>query len=829
MDHLPVPIDGHHVGVSFFAIRRVYQPGEFFSFPKEYMEAHDLASLDDMIHEGFANAKDDWFPGRLNQLLQSWLFFALLAQVLGVPVDSKDFDNEHQNQLTTSSLSAVLHKWADRWKKSAEQSDPAGISNQKNTYVQASMALDFARRFCWKHLAYRPHEEDDYGREVSPRQLQHPHDRLDAAMILSIASIGEILQDELWARLPPRQKDRVQFWKQPEDEERNWGYSHWCRTRMQQDGWSPSEIRRIEGTMPHVNVIYYACSISRGSNEHQKASCRKPQCELCHGGEMESLAALHVTSCTSQHCGQPVPVGEPELERIIDQGMVPLVQWTNGGRLICKGHNLDGDSTIPYGAISHSWADKILSCGKDFGGQNDRTMLRCQLQRLRKDFTAIFDKIDEDEQDKLKNRKTDLAKFQPWRVKQKDEEPWFWVDVLCVPRSWDHKAKLLNRLHSIYKKATAVLIWDRDLMEHTVPSGDNCIEMTVRLNTGQWSRRLWTLPEAVLAKNLFVAFKNGNLSLEDMEKACDSAKANLRDDNHFVWKAGIPFTSTISEIRSQLHNQEPGDPTESALEPGLPVQRAWKAVQFREATHHNDQTIVLASVLGLDVSGFLTSGSSASQRMIGFLNALDEAPRLGIPSGLIFLPDPKLSEKSYGWAPETWMSKQLYTYPLFRPSNKMGYMMPHGLHVEFPGLILHCPTPVLDGKDFWMPVSQTLHKWYKIELDAAGTHMDRLKDGLSPSDEHCIILNASKTRERWEAGLFVRRNGLLACGAVWRVQIVCRVWVRLETRASKLQKLRTEFYENAEEQYFAERVDSQRWCIEESLGKYAKFPGSSQQ
>lgn len=70
----------------------------------------------------------------------------------------------------------------------------------------------------------------------------------------------------------------------------------------------------------------------------------------------------------------------------------------------------------------------------------------------------------------------------------------------------------------------------------------------------------------------------------------------------------------------------------------------------------NDQTIVLASVLGLDVTRFVSiytfaknqkDESVATRRMVEFLNALDETPGLGIPSGLIFLPHPKLSRDSY--------------------------------------------------------------------------------------------------------------------------------------------------------------------------------------
>lgn len=136
--------------------------------------------------------------------------------------------------------------------------------------------------------------------------------------------------------------------------------------------------------------------------------------------------------------------------------------------------------------------------------------------------------------------------------------------------------------------------------------------------------------------------------------------------------------------------------------------------------------------------------------------------------------------------------------------------MPHGLHVEFSGLILHCPTPVINKKDFWIPVSQSLHEWYKIKIDQARTSIDALRNYLKPSDEHCIILNAEKTRERWEAGLFVKQKGKLAGGEVRRVQTICRVWVCLETRISKLQILKTEWQKDLFPQYFGEKVDSQR-------------------
>ncbi|KAI1852808.1 hypothetical protein JX266_002349 [Neoarthrinium moseri] len=798
MDHLPAPTDWQHPAVPFYAQRRIYKPEDFFAIPK----SEGYHSLEDLIYRGL-DTKKHTARSQVNQFIQSWLFFALLARVLGTPIHFKSLVIEGPNpRLTTKGLAGLVSEWAERWKQTTNRTDAESVSALKNDYVQASMALEFARRFCWKHIANRPFEDDDYNANTGPWRgnfdRKHGngnlHGMFDKAVTLSIASVGEILQEELWARLPPRQKDRVEFWKQPEDEERNWGYSLWCREQMQKHGWCKPEIRRLEGIMFHVNNIYYACSMGQRETEHTVRCCTDWVCNV-DSAKTLPLQELHFHK--QAYCESPAQtVDEGELVAIIGNGHIPLVRWTNHGKLVCKGFDLDIESPLQFGAVSHSWSENILNCGEDSAGRNNRCMIQCQLGRLRDTFANILS------------------------LNPGDGEPWFWVDVLCLPRDWDRKVTLLNKLNTIYRKATAVLIWDRNLLKRDKPAKEDYIEMNVRLDTGHWSRRLWTVPEAVLGKHLYVAFKKGYLELDKVNSASKAAMLDVRHPHHFVWKSGRPLDPSIRHIRSHIH--------ERGKE--FPVQRAWQALQFREATVKEDETIVLASILGLNVCRFLniktptevytgtaapTIESVASARMIEFLKAVDETPGLGIPSGLVFLPRPKLETQQYGWAPKTWMQRQLHTYPLFRPLKKTGYMMPYGLHVEFPGLILHCPNPVIKKKIFWIPVSQTLHKWFKVWIDDAGSNVEELKKRLQPSDEHCIILNAEKTRERWEVGLFVKRKGTLACGDVWRVETICRVWVRLETNNDELMRLRTEFHEDIKQMYFGERVDSQRWCVEE--------------
>jgi hypothetical protein len=806
MNHLPNPIDGTSPTVPFYAQQRdgVYLPGDFFLIPQE--KEYGYTDFENLLDTGL---RPDMGIAEANQFLQSWLFFALLACVLGKPVHVEDFRGEN-DVLNTSPLAGMLKDWAEAWKKAVKDSDLQDAPGRKNQYVQASMALESSRRFVWKHLAHRPHDEEprvqvenesggfDLHSDVTkPRAgLTKPHDEVDPTMTLSITSLGEILQEELAVRLPQRQKDRVEFWKRPEEAERNWGYSRWCRIQMQNNNWCPHEIRRVEAMQVRANQIYYACLMKSDKPEvdHAEAGCTVWQCKAGRKPTDEELSAKHFHDDEVPCQGQNVGVEEATLIEIIEQGLVPLVTWNKRGKLSCEGYNLEDEESVPiFGALSHSWAEKILHCGEDARQKNNRRMLPCQLSSLRDTFHRIFDL-------------------------PHGENPLFWVDVLCLPRNYETKGKLLNKLNAIYSKARAVLVWDRNLLGRSKPCQEKYIEMNIRLRNGEWSWRLWTLPEAILGENLYVAFQDDCfVGMDEVVDARQSARADILHKYHFIWKAGHPFSSPIWHLRQQLRDGK--------LE--FAVQRAWQALQFRMSSRQEDETIVLGSILGMDISKLLEIKAPAvkdvvTARMVETINALDATPGLGIPSGLVFLPRPKLNANrsrqtgTYGWAPESWMTMQISTYALFRPLKKTAYMMHKGLHVEFSGIILHCPKTPMAESTFWIPVSQCLHKWYKVKVDTGDWDWAELSRLLSGVQELCLVLNSHNPRERWELGLLVRKKGMLACGDVIWVQTVCRVWVRLETNTNNLKELKRQFREKSDQMIFGERVDNQRWCIEES-------------
>ena len=226
----------------------------------------------------------------------------------------------------------------------------------------------------------------------------------------------------------------------------------------------------------------------------------------------------------------------------------------------------------------------------------------------------------------------------------------------------------------------------------------------------------------------------------------------------------------------------------------------------------------------------------ADKRMKTFLDMLDEHPDLGIPSGIIFLPPPKLPIDGYGWATRTWLTKQARSYPLTRPLRQAGSIMKNGLLVEFPGFVLHCPHKPLENGTFWIPVNQGLHEWYKIVVDRGSEGQD-FKDfckiHICTAREPSIIMSTDIIRDRWEIGVLVGMKGLLTKGEVRWVQILCRVWVRLETNTNIIHKQGDLFREKGDEMVIADRLNSSKWCIDGAVEPEATFasdvPGTARQ
>ena len=783
MDHIPTD---ERIKVPFYARNRIYSPEEFFTIPAKDYQYEDYQ---DLLENGL---RSDMKDGAANEFLHSWLYFALLAQVLGKDINSDDFFKKDDHTLTTNQLNVFLADWVKRGKVSAETQESRTNISQ---YIRASIALENARRFVSKHCSYDHLDRDDWRQVHNEAELsQHRStldNRLDSRLTLSIAILGETLQRERQPLVSGLSGELGRFHNKPDIEEKSWGYSKFCREKMRNDGWCPFEIRRIESTIREISVIYYICTMkpwqSRSKEAHK--GCTIWTC----AAELHFESALHLNDCHGEGC-RTTGIDEREIVSWIEQGKIPLVSWTPSRGMQSEAYDLKNGS-ISFGALTHSWEDGIVDSGKDVRNKNNRRMHLCQIERAQDTFNQLLTEA----------QKSNGIKSMP-----------FWIDVLCLPRHGKMKSQAINQIQDIYKKAHAVLVWERTLLK--TRRLDSKIEMNMRIRLSSWAQRLWTLQEAVLATNLYIEFEDGTVSTCELEFARNEARDELDNKYHHIWKAGHPFSSPVWKIRKNKDYR---------------VERAWQEVQFRQLskTEQADETIVLANVLGIDVTELenISEGSDeviAAKRMVRFLDLLDKTPGLGIPSGIIFLPPPKLEiegvkeTKGFGWAPRTWLSRQAHSYPLFRPLSRAGSILSHGLGVKFPGVILHCPEdPDLcpETERFYVSVHQSMHKWYKVVADPGGkgqSWKDFWKHHVVKDKELSIIMSMYNPRERWEIGLLVQTKGLLTRGEVRWVKVLCRVWFRLETNPNINRDNVDHFRTGERSVMFGVRLEKQKWCVD---------------
>ncbi|KAK9774070.1 putative Heterokaryon incompatibility domain-containing protein [Seiridium cardinale] len=801
MDHLPKPIDGKRPEIPFEAEARIYRPPDFIALPKKY--GYD--DLDQLIEHGLHKDMD---PKLANAFLQEWLWFALLSRVLDKDVDSRDFLNHHIRTLHTADK--ILEKKIMAWKAGSRHHDSNGehpCVHAPGRYIQASHALAVARRFVSKHLSYAPQDDDD-GRPGPTRReddgasdkTNEAHEAVDNRISLSIAILGEILQRE---RPPPPSgaplPDREEFWQDPSLESKRWGYSKYCREQLQANKWCMGEIRRIESTMYGVCEVYYSSSMKppRGFDHSS--------CDMDHCNAPLSPTLGHVEGYCAGNCGPALGFDDNDIAQVLRDNKTPLVTFDSArGRLVLHEFDLKSNPPKSFGALSHAWDDVILGIGSDARGGNDRRLLQCRAKKMQNDFNKLINK------DGSTSR---------------DENVPFYVDVLCYPRQVGAQPIALNQMRQVYSKASEVLVWDRELLRSQKLSDAKMIEMNVKIRLGNWTKSLWTLFEAVLAKRINVALSDGILTFEELRKARHDAKSDLFHDYHHVYRAGHPLSEPVYHLRK----------LDQADDPKYRAQRVWEAVQFQKIDRVENEAPILAALMKLDINGLDTGdprvpngdrsrqeycNDLASRRMVKLLELMNQTEEIGIPSGLIFMPSERLRSKAvpqtkhFGWAARTWLTRQAHPRSLIQPMRATAITHTNGLLVKFPGIILHCPESPLQHGRFWVPVTHTMQKWFKV---TAYPEVEDIASWWQRTSGRCdlmIVLSEAETSDQGAIGLLVKGKGTLSNGQIRWVDVLCRVWIRLETDREFIRLLSNSFREFPDRAMFGTKLADQDWCVD---------------
>ena len=113
------------------------------------------------------------------------------------------------------------------------------------------------------------------------------------------------------------------------------------------------------------------------------------------------------------------------------------------------------------------------------------------------------------------------------------------MDTLCVPKEPQGlRAQAIAGMRNAYQEAEKILALNGDmrLFEYSPVCYE---EAFLRLNISRWMRRLWTLHEGVLTRDLYFQFAKGAVSANDLiDQELDDPLDKDRNSQRFC-KQGV--------------------------------------------------------------------------------------------------------------------------------------------------------------------------------------------------------------------------------------------------------------------------------------------------
>jgi hypothetical protein len=283
----------------------------------------------------------------------------------------------------------------------------------------------------------------------------------------------------------------------------------------------------------------------------------------------------------------------------------------------------------------------------------------------------------------------------------------FWMDTLCVPVREEHRhlrGRSIRLMRKIYQSASSVLVLDSRVQQLSLSSG--IAERAMRIYLCNWTHRLWTFQEGMLARKLYFQFSDHAQSKVDFADQCQEDMEESKAGGTFISFPTDAQSATLNHYTILKDMVEQKLAELSALFPPLT-----HALQSRATTKRSDETICGATILALDTKPLFEVKSDgkededevANRRMEIFLEQIG-----GFPQGIIFHRHRRLQRSGFRWAPASLMGAQ--PGDLSRDLNlRTSPFSGKGLPVRYPGIKLdhieHCPKKiqVVPRDDRWCP------------------------------------------------------------------------------------------------------------------------------
>ena len=529
-------------------------------------------TMDEITHPGRTLIRD---PDRALPMIQSWLIFGILEGASMVRWESHISDDE-------------FLKGKESW-----------LRVSHGGYVICFNLLN-ALRETWEYFISRTRRsrEDLQGdfRETFLRvgmltsELVHVRDTVDLregciplSMLDSILRCTYIFQENVAQSAPQvltlQQSFNQVFWKPTQ------GLSAAIEARLARRGWCPSTFSSLQrsGSFSFLEFASYFEATDLPQEKH--AACTKERC-IANNIDYDNCQARHrVEGCQCGYAKAPAD----KIKEIINDGGFPVVTGTSP-----KITTTEVDGVVTYNitsefdltveryhpgmrllTISHVWSDALM-------GSAENGLPQCQVQYLLNVMRTL-----------------DMACF--------------WQDTLLIPRDSSTRGKAIAKMSEIYHEASKTVVLDHGLMRIDVPAESRSC-LALRILTSVWMHRLWTLQEAVLAKDLILVFRDGLVSLnqiiDEIQKHPENAIMKI-------------FVHEVGSLLGRWFKY-----------PGLA--RTASMLRDRDSSRVDDEALAIAPVLGIkDIMPLIAAKKDERMRLFWLL--------LGrVSKSIVFMDNPKL-------------------------------------------------------------------------------------------------------------------------------------------------------------------------------------------
>ena len=332
MDHLPY-IQHPHDALKIPDLGgEEYDSRGFFDFPDRYGWSDERLSQSLLQVEAKLKAE---------QFLQTWLFYGLLSEIMGVSVPRGHFsraDTDGQRWVTTKRLPEYVGAWYNRTRWSTKEEN-TGKHKHCNKCLHSVVQLFRGKT---------GYSLKDILRTEIELSILILLGTLDWCVVKIYGASVDTIEPSGIERIGARPMTLL-------------------KPVLLENGWCPSLINRLI-RMVGISGLYYATLLGPTSVKKAHSFCSNGEC-AANDVDDERYTIKHVhKGCRCDFSGPAVDT----LKSIVEAGRIPIISIHEHG---CVVEVTALNSGMNYVAISHVWSDGI-------GNPKANSLPRCQLQFL---------------------------------------------------------------------------------------------------------------------------------------------------------------------------------------------------------------------------------------------------------------------------------------------------------------------------------------------------------------------------------------------------------------------------------------------------------------